>query len=274
MSYKELFVHLDSTERSDDRLEVALEIARRFDASVSALYAECDPFLANLASQNVHQMFADSAARARSLFDEKASGAGVSAYWETSISRRDSALTKAVAFGARHCDLAILGQHDPSEEQSGVPADLVEQVVIHTGRPSLVVPRSGRPHGIGRRIMIGWNAGREAVRAVHDALPFLQSAEEVALVSINPRQEDRGHGAVPGADMARHLEAHGVHAKVETREIEGMSPMETLLSQGAEKGADLLVVGAHGHYGFPDLLRGSGTKHLLRHMTIPVLMSH
>lgn len=274
MSYKEIFVHLDSTERSDDRREIAMDLARRFSASLFGMFGECDPFLANLASQNIDDMFADSAARAESVFKKRAAESGISAQWETSVSRRDSALTKAVAFGARHCDLAVLGQHDPNAKRSGVPADMVEQVVIHTGRPSLIVPFSGALEGIGRRIVVGWNAGREAVRAVHDALPFLQSAQEVTLVSVNPRQEDKGHGIVPGADMAKHLAAHGVKAGVESREIEGMSPMETLLSHGVEKGADLLVVGAHGHYGFPDLLRGSGTKHLLRHMTIPVLMSH
>lgn len=274
MSYKELFLHLDSTARSDDRRDVAFELARRFNASLAGLYGECDPFLANLASQNVDEMFTDSATRAEEQFRTKAAESELSVQWESSITRRDSALIKAVAFGARHCDLAILGQYNPNETRSGVPMDLVEQVVIHTGRPSLIVPCSGELESIGRRIMIGWNAGREAVRAVHDALPFLQSAQEVTLVSVNPRQEEKGHGVVPGADMAKHLEAHGVKAETETREIEGMSPMETLLSHGVEKGADLLVVGAHGHYGFPDLLRGSGTKLLLRHMTIPVLMSH
>lgn len=274
MSYKELFVHLDSTERSDDRREIALDFARRFDASVFGMFGECDPYLANLASRNIDAMFVESAARAESVFKERAAEFGVTAHWESSIFRRDSALIKAVAFAARHCDLAVLGQHNPSETGSGIPAELVEQVVIHTGRPSLIVPYSGELEGIGRRIMIGWNAGREAVRAVQDALPFLQAAQEVTLVSVNPRQEERGHGDVPGADMARHLQAHGVKAGVETREIEGMSPMETLLSHGVSRGADLLVVGAHGHYGFPDLLRGSGTKHLLKHMTIPVLMSH
>ena len=234
MSYKELFVHLDSTERSDDRREIAFDVARQFNASVAGLYGECDPFLANLASQNVDEMFTESAARAESLFKKKAAEAGISAHWEFSISRRDSALTKAVAFGARHCDLAILGQHNPNETQSGVPMDLVEQVVIHTGRPSLIVPFSGKVTSIGKRVMIGWNAGREAGRAVHDALPFLQSAEAVTLVSVNPSQEERGHGAAPGADMAKHLEAHGVKAETETREIEGMSPMETLLSHAME----------------------------------------
>ncbi len=274
MSYKELFVHLDSTGRSDDRRDIAFDLARRFKASVSGLYGECDPFLANLASHNVHEMFADSAARAESLFKNKAGQHEISVQWESMISRRDSALTKAVAFGARHCDLAILGQYNPNETHSGVPMDLVEQVVIHTGRPVLVVPNSGEVKGIGRRIMIGWNAGREAVRAVHDALPLLRSAEAVTLVAINPWLEEKGHGSVPGADMARHLKAHGVKAETETRAIEGMSPMETLLSHGADRGADLLVVGAHGHYGFPDFLRGSGTKLLLRRMTVPVLMSH
>jgi hypothetical protein len=150
-------------------------------------------------------MFADSAARAETLFKNKAAENEITVQWVSSISRRDSALTKAVAFGARHCDLAILGQYDPKETRSGVPMDLVEQVVIHTGRPVLVLPHSGEAKRIGQRIMIGWNAGREAVRAVHDALPFLRSAEAVTLVAINPWQEElgprqrarRGHGETP-----------------------------------------------------------------------------
>ena len=219
-------------------------------------------------------MFAESSTQAETQFEALGTDSGIATRWNASVSRRDSALTSAVTFGARHCDLAILGQHLPQEMESGVPADLIEQVVLHTGRPVSVIPAAGDVREFGRRIVVGWNAGREAVRAVHDALPFLQSAEEVTLVAINPWQEEKGHGAVPGADMARHLEAHGVTAKTETRVIEGMSPIETLLSHGEERDVDLLVVGAHGHYGFPDLLRGSGTKHLLRHMTVPVLMSH
>ena len=274
MSYKELFVHLDSTEQSDFRLEVSFDLARRFGASLNCVFGECDPYLANLASQDVNALFADCAERGQARFQDLAAESGIAARWNVSISRRDSALTNAVAFGARHSDLAVLGQHNPQEAQSGVPSDLVEQVVLYTGRPMLVVPVSGDMRECGRRIMIGWNAGREAVRAVHDALPFLQAAEDVTLVAVNPWQEEKGHGLVPGADMAKHLEAHGVKAKTETRVIEGMSPMETLLSYGAECGVDLFVVGAHGHYGFPNLLRGSGTKHMLKHMTVPVLMSH
>lgn len=274
MSYREIFVHLDSADRSDYRCEVSFELARRFGASLNCLFGECDPYLANLASQNISEQFAQAATRAEAHFKDLTAEAEIPTRWNVSISRRDGALTNAVAFGARHSDLAVLGQHSPQGMHSGVPSDLVEQVVLYTGRPVLVIPFTGDVKSCGRRIMIGWNAGREAVRAVHDALPFLQSSEEVTLVAVNPWQEERGHGLVPGADMANHLKAHGVKATSETRIIEGMSPMETLLSYGAERSVDLLVVGAHGHYGFPDLLRGSGTKHLLKHMTVPVLMSH
>ncbi len=76
MSYKELFVHLDSTERSDHRREIAFDLARRFNASVAGLYGECDPFLANLASQKVHEMFADLVARAEVRVQEKGGGGG------------------------------------------------------------------------------------------------------------------------------------------------------------------------------------------------------
>ena len=274
MTYKEVFVHSDSTERSDNRLQIAFDLARRFGANAKGLYCECDPYFSNIPAPNLFELFSGSAARSEARFNELSAQAGVSALWRLLVLRKDTELTRTVTLGASHCDLAVLGQHNPNETKTGVPADLVEQVVLNAGRPVLVLPFAGEVNGLGRRIMIGWNAGREAVRAVHDSLPFLQSSEETTLFAVNPSQEKRGAGVVSGVDMAKHLEAHGVNARTDTRVVEGMSPMETLMFHASERDVDLLIVGAYGHYGFPDLLRGSGTKHLLKHMTVPVLMSH
>jgi nucleotide-binding universal stress UspA family protein len=274
VEYKDLFVHVDSNPRSADRIRLAVQLASRFDARLACLFAECDPYLANLASRNPKEMFGEAAERAEALLRDQATQAKVDFRWAQSISRRDGPLTKSVIFASRHADLAILGQYDGRPQESGVPSDLVEQVLLHAGRPVLVVPFAGDFPVIGERIMVAWNAGREATRAVHDALPFLRAAKEVVLIAINPDEGERRHGEVPCADLAAHLLAHGIGSESERLTLEELGVMDMLLSRLSDRATDLLVMGAHGHYGFPHLHRGGGTRHILNHMTVPVLMSH
>jgi nucleotide-binding universal stress UspA family protein len=274
VEYKDLFVHVDSGPRSAERIGIALELARRFNARIACLFAECDPYLANLASRNPAEMFNEAAVHRKDQLHKDGAKAGVEVRWSSSISRRDGPLTKAVIFGSRHSDLAILGQYDARPQESGVPSDLVEQVLLHAGRPVLVIPFAGEFPVIGERIMVAWNAGREATRAVHDALPFLVAAKEVVLIAINPNEGEREHGEVPCADLAAHLETHGVRCEAERLAVEELGVMDMLLSRVSDRATDLLVMGAHGHYGFPHLHRGGGTRHILSHMTVPVLMSH
>jgi hypothetical protein len=62
--------------------------------------------------------------------------------------------------------------------------------VIGSGRPVLVIPYAGTVDGIGRRALIAWDGTREAVRAVHGALPLLDRAEAVMLVYVGVQQVD------------------------------------------------------------------------------------
>lgn len=274
MQVKELVVHVSNTGRRETLIGIAADIAGRFGARLNGLFADCDPYLANLASRNPEEMFTEAAEQAEDVFRQQTQQAKIDGQWLTSIVRRDSALIRSVLFAARHADLIILGQDDPRDQLSGVPRDLVEQIVLGAGRPVLAIPYIGDYPHIGRRVMVAWNGGREAARAVHDALPFLVGAEEVVLIAVNPDRPDAEHGAVPCADLARHLRAHGVRAETETLRVEELGVMDTLLSRLADRGTDLLVMGAHGHYGFPHLHRGGGTKHILGHMTVPVLLSN
>lgn len=275
MTYREIMVHVDSLERSETRVRLALDLAKRFGARLRGVFAECDPYLANLASRRPHEIFRDEENRWRALWAGQTSASGIDAEWSANIVRRDDALISALLFWARHSDLAVLGQHDARQQHaSGVPQDLIERIVLWSGRPVLALPYAGEFPHVGRRVMVAWNGGREATRAVHDALPFLVTAEEVVLVALNPGDPARPHGDVPCADLARHLKAHGVAADTEALEVQDIGVMDMLLSRIADRGADLLVMGAHGHYGFPHLHRGSGTRHILTHLTVPVLLSH
>jgi nucleotide-binding universal stress UspA family protein len=89
-----------------------------------------------------------------------------------------------------------------------------------------------------------------------------------------PRETPQGHGALPGADISRHLARHGVKAAVEQTVSADLSVGDVLLSRAADLGADLLVMGAYGHSRLREMVLGGVTRTLLRSMTIPVLMSH
>ncbi|TVR96984.1 MAG: universal stress protein [Rhodospirillales bacterium] len=275
MTYRDLFVHLDNTRHSASRAEIAVDLAHRFGAHIQAGFAECDPYLANLASKPADVMYVAAAAESRSRLEAYAREKAVQTAWSTTSVRRDSALAKAVISGTRHADLAILGQYDPEGRDSGVPQDLIEQVVVHGGRPVLAIPFAGEPREIGTRILIAWNGSREASRAVHDALPFLVEATEVVLADLSAvAGVEAGEGEPPCAAIARHLRSHGVETDTETIPVKDITAVDLLLSRVADRGIDLLVKGAHGQYGYPHLHQGASTRHILKQMTVPVLLSY
>jgi nucleotide-binding universal stress UspA family protein len=178
------------------------------------------------------------------------------------------------ALHARYADLAILGQLDPERAEPDLIRPRPDQVALASGRPVLIVPYAGHFDNAGRRVLIAWNATREAARSVSDAMPLLTSAELVTVLTIDPREGPHGHGEIPGADIALHLARHGVKAEIERTVSAGLPVGEVLLSRAADLGADLIVMGAYGHSRAREMLLGGATRSVLRSMTVPVLMSH
>jgi nucleotide-binding universal stress UspA family protein len=109
---------------------------------------------------------------------------------------------------------------------------------------------------------------------VSDALPLLQRAEAVLVVSVNPKSTPLGHGELPGADIALHLARHNVEVDVQSVETDRMEVGEALLSFAADRGCDLLVMGAYAHSRVRELVLGGATRTILKGMTLPVVMSH
>jgi nucleotide-binding universal stress UspA family protein len=127
---------------------------------------------------------------------------------------------------------------------------------------------------MGNRIVVAWSGSRESVRAVSDAMPFLRRAKEVIVLAINPRHGPDGHGDIPAADISLHLARHGVRADAQDITTDQIEVGDVLLSRAADESADLVVMGAYGHSRFRELILGGATRHLLQHMTVPILMSH
>lgn len=182
-------------------------------------------------------------------------------------------LPALLARQARHADLVVVGQADP-EAGSVDDALLAEAAFMDSGRPALVIPYIGARTLPPRQVILGWDGSREAARAAADALPFLTHAARVVVLIVDAARRPEQLGAEPGADIATHLARHGV--KVEVRQVPsgGLSTGDVILSQASDEGADLLVIGGYGHSRLRERVLGGVTRHLLEHMTCPVLLSH
>jgi nucleotide-binding universal stress UspA family protein len=282
MSYKDLLVVLDSDAASRRRIDLAAGLAERFAAHLVGLYplpvpevphhlSYYDPAVLNPFFLDLRQQAQEASDAEREAFEHAASLRGLSAEWRVVA---EGGAQADAALHARYVDLTILGQLDPDRGDVELIRPRPEQVTLASGRPILVVPYAGQFATVGRRVLIGWNASREATRAVNDAMPLLMGADIVTVLTIDAREGPDAHGELPGADISLHLARHGVKAEIERTVSAGIGPGEVLLSRAADLGADLLVIGAYGHSRVRELLLGGATRSILQSMTLPVLMSH
>jgi nucleotide-binding universal stress UspA family protein len=173
---------------------------------------------------------------------------------------------------ARYADLLVLGQADPEDhEEGGLLLDLPEQVLMHGGRPVLLVPRSGSFTPPARHALVAWNGSREAARAVSAALPLLQQVGQVTLAVLGASQGD--HGEEPGADIALYLARHDIKVDVLVQPRPADAG-KAILALASELGADLLVMGAYGHSRWREMVLGGATRGVLAQATLPVLLMH
>lgn len=269
MSLANILVHLDTSPRCKARVALAVKLARTYDARLTGLFAEVSPahrvgVVATWPSED-HVARATAAAAA---FAAEAAGLGDKAtFVDVNRGSEHEVLIRATDI-ARHYDLVILGQ---IEEAGRVPVDLPEQIILESGRPVLMIPYAGTFEEVGHRPLFAWNRSRGAARAMADALPLVQSGADALVVQAGRHGEDPDEFA----DLVvASLAAHGIAARYQTVVVEEVKLMDTLLNQASDHSADLLAIGAFDHSGFAFLGRGSGTRYILRHMTLPVLFSH
>ncbi len=277
MSYKTILVHLDHRPRCAERLDLAFGLAAQFDAHLIGLYAPGAPYIPSYAlaeaGPTVREMLgqrrAERASQAEARFRDATRKHGdTSAEWRVSDGDADAAVRQS----ARYADLVVAGQ--PEAQDEGDLRGLADELALSAGRPVLFVPYAGRFAALGKRVLIAWDAGREAARAVSDALPFLQRAEAVEVSAFDPERGRRDHGEQPGADIALYLARHGVKVTVHRQSGAGYEVGGQILSRAADSSADLIVMGAYGHSRVRELVLGGATRSMLEAMTVPVLMSH
>lgn len=171
---------------------------------------------------------------------------------------------------ARLRDLTIV----PVPEGEFVDQWYAESIIFGSGRPTLIVPhirKRADPFAIDT-VVVAWDFSRPAARAVADALPILQKAKRVCVVTVaNEKIIDSKRSS---AELAKHLARHGVNVVLDTVDAAGRGIGEVLDSYVTSRNADLLVMGAYGHSRIRDFLLGGATKSLLARPPLPLFLSH
>jgi nucleotide-binding universal stress UspA family protein len=259
MALKNILVHLDDTPPSPFRYELALRLAQKHQAYLTAFYSTASTYFARGGEQQQWN-------EARADCAGQAAQAGVAFIWaEADAKEATLPLTTRIIYQSSYADLTIVGQPG---KQPPPPRNLPEKLILSSGHPIITIPFAGNFKSIGTRVMIAWKAGRASARAISDAMPFLVKAEEVILLSFSTSEEERRENERTMEKMAHHLARHAVTAKLENRLIANISIGDALLNRAAEEGIDLLVCG-----GMVASQLGPLATHLLKQMTVPVLMS-
>lgn len=276
MGLKTLLVHLEVGRANTAVLQAAAMLAGRFDAGVIGV-AACQPMQlvysdtyvdANLINQ-------DRAETERELAEAKVE-------FHAAFPSRANRLTwcsrmtllpihEFVVANARNADLIIVGAQPMGLWHSHMRHASNSDLVMQAGRPVLLVPETSRPIGLGE-VLVGWKDGREARRAVLDALPLLQQAQHVNVVEV-AEDADAGQAASRVGNVAAWLRLHDIKADHQVETARGQDPGR-LGELAVQYGADMIVAGAYGHSRLREWALGGVTQALLTQPGRFALLSH
>jgi nucleotide-binding universal stress UspA family protein len=281
MSMKTILVPMEPQEGMTAVLETALLLARQCGGYIEGFplrfgiseFIAVDP-AGSIPLESYRQESLEEAAQARRLFE---------AFMQERNVPRSSGPTKGLSFGwlddapegegfvgsyGRVFDITVLSR--PDANTIGLHNRAIESGLFESGRPILLSPPSP-PKQIATNIMIAWNCSTEQARATAFAMPLLQQAERVTVLTVS------GGSAVPGPSAEQLLSClhrNGIGAKPMTVELDGRSTGEAILAAAKSEGCDLLVKGAFTQSRLRQMIFGGATSHILARAELPVLMAH
>jgi nucleotide-binding universal stress UspA family protein len=273
---KDIVVNLNVGAEANWAGDYAISVAAAFNAHLTGsvfLYAPFVPVSrAGYVPPEVELIERDNQATieaARERFAAASTRAGIKA---EPLTLSASLVSAGDKFGqiARRFDLAVVAQAEP--DSNTIEGIIIEAALFNSGRPVIIVPYIQKAPLKLDRVIVCWDGGRAAARAIGDAIPFLQRAGRIEVVVVT---NERGkQDQIEGADIGAHLARHGLNIEVKRIPLGDVDVADMLLSHAADEGVDFIVMGGYGHSRLREFVLGGVTRSMLHTMTVPVLMSH
>ena len=281
MPFKTILVPTEQHDLMSSTLETAVVLARKFDSyiegfalrvGVPVAFTIGDMGTLPVPAALEHEI-TDNENRTRALFEEFMREHGVpggghtnslSSGWVPDAPQGDH----FVGSHGRVFDVIVLGR--PGRDPKGPRMTTLKSALFESGRPVLIAPPTPRPQ-IGTNVLIAWNCSTEQARVTAFALPLLQQASRVIVLTVE------GGAAVPGPtgqQLCRYLQLNGVPAKPMTVGLDGRLTGEAVLSHAKALGCDLVIKGAYTQSRLRQMIFGGTTRYVLGNAELPVLMAH
>lgn len=277
MAIKDLAVAYNGSTNAKAALSFAIQMCKKYDAALNALHVRApvslEPHIQRWTPKTVLDSLKEAADESlrnieksfRDIVTEE--GFKGQTDWVVEEGHTNDHLARL----ARYYDLLILGQFSEPDEIQRTTVR-AEDLVHRAGKPVIIVPNGYKVRPFEEYAAVAWDGSRPAARALQDAMQILETKKRLDVVSVGaekPRDD-----VSPGRDIVRHLERHGIDARRVTLTASREGIGETIMNYCTENQPDVLVMGAYGHARLREDLFGGVTRHILKNMTVPVLMAH
>lgn len=257
-------------------IDCAASVAMLFEAhidGIACVYQSLNPMVASEAAAVVmaaqYEASVEQAASVLDQFEIAARRLGIP-HDAKSTFNVSYAATRSVTEMSRLYDLNIVAQPDRSSPSQG--DFLSEAVLFGSGRPVLMVPYISRGPIRTDRVLICWDGGVPAARAVHNAMPFLRKAAAIDVVAVNEKAD--ADGELSSAALIRHLARRDLAARSYRLEANAANIHNVILSLAADNDTNLIVMGGYGHSRLREFILGGTTRGMFETLTVPALISH
>lgn len=269
---RSILLHVHEDECLEARLQVALDLARRFDGHLTCLQVMAldlavpgDMYGTMIAE--LLPVLREAAEALRERVEGKMAAEDVAWDWVQEMGSAGERLLRRCGLS----DVVVLGSCDPVR---GGPSALVGSVVLHARTPVLVVPPHVRQFDATGPAVVAWDGSLEASHALRAAIPILAKARSVHLVSVLGERGGEEDFDLPPTEGAEFLSRHGIACEMTDLPFRDSSIAQGLARAAAEREASCLVMGAYGHPRLLETIWGGVSRELLSEPPLPIFACH
>ncbi len=289
MPIRKILVPLGGTDRDALALTTAAVVAQHLEAHLEALFvrpppSEALPFMGEGIAGPVIQDILTAAreaadhavTRAREQLEALSHSTGLPIIdaprgpGAASLSFAEETGPFADVVGARALLSDLVAFMTPRDDEGIGLSSAFQQCLMSSGRPIFLVPDEVPITRIGEAVTIGWDGSSEAAHAVHNAMPFLQSARRIDILNVTSGPKDTSLTD----RLSEYLTYHGLNSLEHVVDPEGRPTGDVLIEQARSMGSDMIVMGGYGHSRIRELIIGGATRHVLFHAPMPILLAH
>lgn len=270
---KTILLHVHDDTAQESRLQAAFDLARATGGHISCLqvtalqdYVAMDMFGGSYVMPTDIGFIRDREATKRSEIEARIAREGLSWDWRN----MDGDVVRCLLYGARLADVIVATLPPPGRRAENGPLSIVGDLSVNSRCPVLAVPHDITAFECTGRAVVAWDGSPEAAVALRAAVPLLQLAEQVHLVTV----EESAKRAFPGTHASEYLARHGIHSELHEWPRKDRAIEEALGSAFNELAADWIVMGAFGHSRLRETIFGGVTRYLLGAARVPLLLAH